>query len=52
MAPGEVAGAVLVFHDVTGTRRAQQALRDSESRLHTLSDNLAGRCDLPVLPRH
>ncbi|MGA2724498.1 MAG: PAS domain S-box protein [Bryobacteraceae bacterium] len=37
---GEVAGAVLVFHDVTGTRRAQQALRDSESRLHTLSDNL------------
>ena len=37
---GEVAGAVLVFHDVTGTRRAQQALRESESRLRTLSDNL------------
>jgi PAS domain S-box-containing protein len=37
---GEVAGAVLVFHDVTKTRRAQQALRDSESRLHSLSDNL------------
>jgi PAS domain S-box-containing protein len=37
---GEVAGAVLVFRDVTGTRRAQMALRDSESRLHSLSDNL------------
>ena len=37
---GEVAGAVLVFRNVTGTRRAQKALRDSESRLHSLSDNL------------
>ena len=37
---GEVAGAVLVFHDVTGKRRAQEALRESESRLHSLSDNL------------
>ena len=39
-AAGQVAGAVLVFHDVTKARRAQQALRDSESRLHSLSDNL------------
>jgi PAS domain S-box-containing protein len=30
---GEVAGVVLVFHDVTEKRRAQQALRESEQRV-------------------
>jgi PAS domain S-box-containing protein len=37
---GNLLGVVLVFHDVTEKRRAQQALRESESRLRTLSDNL------------
>ena len=37
---GNLLGVVLVFHDVTEKRRAQETLRESESRLHTLSDNL------------
>jgi PAS domain S-box-containing protein len=37
-AAGEVAGVVLVFHDVTEKRRAQQALQASEDRLRLLSD--------------
>ena len=37
---GNVLGAVLVFHDVTAKRRADRALRESEARLRTLSDNL------------
>jgi len=37
---GNVLGAVLVFHDVTDRRRAERALRASEARLRTLSDNL------------
>jgi PAS domain S-box-containing protein len=37
---GNLLGVVLVFHDVTEKRRAQQALRASEWRLRTLSDNL------------
>ena len=32
-AAGDVAGVVLVFHDVTEKRRAQQALRESEQRV-------------------
>jgi PAS domain S-box-containing protein len=35
---GKVAGAVLVFHDVTAKRRALQALRQSEQRYHLLFD--------------
>ncbi len=41
-AAGNLAGAVLVFHDVTQRRRAQEALRESEQRLSTLGDNLPG----------
>lgn len=37
---GDVRGVVLVFHDVTERRRAQEALRESESKLRALSDNL------------
>jgi PAS domain S-box-containing protein len=37
---GNLLGVVLVFHDVTEKRRAQEALRASEWRLRTLSDNL------------
>jgi PAS domain S-box-containing protein len=35
---GEVVGVVLVFHDVTGKRRAQEALHESEERYRLLSD--------------
>jgi hypothetical protein len=37
---GNLLGVVLVFHDVTERRRAQEALRESEARLTKLSDNL------------
>ena len=37
-AAGEVAGVVLVFHDVTEKRRAQEALRASEERLRLLAE--------------
>jgi two-component system, cell cycle sensor histidine kinase and response regulator CckA len=36
---GNVAGVVLVFHDVTEKRRAQEALEESESRLRTLLES-------------
>jgi len=36
---GNVAGAVLVFHDVTETRRAQEALASSENRLRALLES-------------
>jgi PAS domain S-box-containing protein len=36
---GQVAGAVLVFHDVTEKRRAQHALRESEQRFRSVLDN-------------
>lgn len=32
-AAGKITGAVMVFHDVTGRRRADEALRESETRL-------------------
>ncbi len=37
---GQVCGVVLVFHDVTEKRRAQQALRKSEAQLQTILENL------------
>jgi PAS domain S-box-containing protein len=37
---GQVAGAVLVFHDVTEKRRAQQALRESEAALRQSNQEL------------
>jgi PAS domain S-box-containing protein len=39
-AAGNVAGVVLVFHDVTEKRRAQQALQESEKRFRTLAEVL------------
>jgi len=39
---GQVTGAVLVFHDVTGRRRAIDQLKESEARLRLLSGT-AGR---------
>lgn len=33
---GGIAGAVMVFHDVSARRRAREALRESEERLRTL----------------
>ena len=33
---GNISGVVLVFHDVTGKRRAQEALRESEKRYRNL----------------
>jgi PAS domain S-box-containing protein len=38
---GELAGVVLVFHDVTQKRRAQEALRESEEQYHSLFRNMA-----------
>jgi PAS domain S-box-containing protein len=37
---GKVLGVVLVFHDVTEQRRAQQALRESETKLRAILENL------------
>jgi PAS domain S-box-containing protein len=45
---GKLAGVVLVFRDQTAEHAAQQALLESERRLSTLMNNLAGmayRCD-------
>jgi PAS domain S-box-containing protein len=38
---GNVIGAVLVFHDVTEKRRAQEALRESETKYRNLFRNMA-----------
>ncbi len=40
-ASGAVAGAVMVFHDVTGTRKAERALRSSEERLRAVFSQAA-----------
>jgi PAS domain S-box-containing protein len=37
---GSIAGVVLVFHDVTEKRRAQQALRESEQRVRLKLDSI------------
>lgn len=37
---GNVSGVVLIFHDVTEQRRAQQALRASEAQLRTILENV------------
>ncbi len=37
---GDVAGAVMVFHDVTLRRRAENALRESEERLRAVFDQV------------
>ena len=37
---GKVLGAVLVFHDVTESRRARQALQESEKLYRSLFDNM------------
>jgi PAS domain S-box-containing protein len=39
-ASGQVAGVVLVFHDVTEQRRTRQALRQSEVQMRTILENL------------
>ena len=39
-AEGQVAGVVLVFHDVTQRRRQQEALEHSEKRYRSLFDNM------------
>ena len=36
---GPVLGAVLVFRDITGRRKADQALRESEQRFRSMADN-------------
>ncbi|OPY70849.1 MAG: Blue-light-activated protein [Syntrophorhabdaceae bacterium PtaU1.Bin034] len=38
---GRITGVVLVFHDVTEKRRAQQALRESEERLRLATESAA-----------
>ncbi len=38
---GNLIGVVLVFHDVTEKRRAQDALRESEAKYRTLFENMA-----------
>lgn len=37
---GNISGVVLVFHDVTERRRAQDALRDSEERFRVMADSI------------
>ncbi|MBI5581042.1 MAG: PAS domain S-box protein [Deltaproteobacteria bacterium] len=37
---GNICGVVLVFHDVTGKRRAQEALRESEKRYRSLFETM------------
>jgi len=39
-AAGRVVGVVIVFHDVTEKRRAEEALQESEARIRKLGDNL------------
>lgn len=39
-AEGKVSGAVLVFHDVTQRRRAQEALRESEARFRLMANSI------------
>jgi PAS domain S-box-containing protein len=41
---GNIRGAVLVFHDVTEKRRAQQALRESEAQFRTLANAIPQLC--------
>ncbi len=36
---GKVTGVVLVFHDITERKKADQALKDSEVRFHSVLDN-------------
>ena len=38
---GQIIGAVMVFHDVTDRRRAEEALRDREERLRAIVDQAA-----------
>lgn len=38
---GNLIGIVLVFHDVTEKRKAQEALRESEAKYRTLFENMA-----------
>ncbi len=38
---GHVSGVVIVFHDVTEKRRAQEALKRSEAQLQTILENLS-----------
>jgi len=40
-AGGRVIGVVLVFHDVTEKRRAQEALRVSEERFRSIAENMS-----------
>lgn len=41
---GNLLGAVLVFHDVTEQRRAQSAVRESESQFRTLANAIPQLC--------
>jgi PAS domain S-box-containing protein len=38
---GERTGAINVFQDITNQKSAQEKLRESENRFHTLADNMA-----------
>jgi len=49
-AGGTVSGVVLVFHDVTQRRRAEDAIRQSEARYHALFDTMIeGFCIIEVV---
>jgi PAS domain S-box-containing protein len=49
-ATGHVIGVVLVFHDVTQKRRAQEALRESEERYRNLFESIdQGFCIIEIL---